>query len=414
MPSSRLAASVLAASVFLSASAHAQFCPLAGDEAARKIVTCKASVSLTDCRFAAQKVGCSVVRELETINAIVITVPRSRESAQKAKLMAMAQVRRVDADEKINWLLAAEAPDDFFLPEPGAFLKPLVTPKEPAAAVKPGETAELPWGILRVNAPAAWGRAQGAGVKVAVIDTGIDKSHPDLSANVAGGWNAVDAANPGDFSDDQGHGTHVSGTIAGLGIKGGVTGVAPKASLYGVKVLDKDGNGTLSDVVAGIDWAVKNKMDVINMSLGADEGSDPLQKAVQAAVKAGITVVAAAGNSSGGPLSFPGAYPESIAVSASAENDGIAQYSSVGDNVAFIAPGSNVLSCAPGGGYAKHSGTSMATPHVVGLAALAISSGARGAQAVRAAFKRAAAPLPGLGAQQQGSGMIDAAKLVGR
>jgi subtilisin len=399
----------LAVLFLLAVSARAQqFCPLSAADSAQRLVLCKPSVTLDACRAAAQTAGCAVVRELPSINAIVIKIPKNRVSLQEARLMGRTEVLTVEADDKINWLKSA----DFVLPSPSAVMAPFVS----SAAKKTAKSAtgpQIPWGIQRVNAPAAWPTTQGARVKIAVIDTGIDSTHPDLKANVAGGWNATDAVNPGNFMDDQGHGTHVSGTIAAVGITGGVVGVAPQASLYGVKVLDKDGNGTISDVIAGIDWAVKNHMDVVNMSLGADSGSDALHQEVQAAVNAGVVIVAAAGNANGGPLSFPGAYPEAIAVSASDENDHFASYSSAGAGVTFIAPGSNVLSTIIGGKYGLDTGTSMATPHVSGLAALAISSGAHGAAAVRSALQSAASPLPGLSASQEGAGMIDAGKLVG-
>lgn len=408
MAPSRKPLGLLAVLLILAAApARAQFCPLSADDTAQRIVMCKTGVTLDACRAAAQAVGCAVVRELDSINAIVITIPKSRAPRQEARLMAMAEVQKVEADDKIYWLKN----EDFTLPAPAAVIAPFVgsAAKTPKAADGP----QMPWGVQRVNAPAAWSTTQGAGVKIAVIDTGIDNTHPDLKANIAGGWNATDAVNPGNFMDDQGHGTHVSGTIAAVGISGGVIGVAPQAQLYGVKVLDKDGNGTLSDVIAGIDWAVKNHMDIINMSLGADTGSDALQQEVQAAVNAGSVIVAAAGNANGGALSFPGAYPEVIAVAASDQSDKFAPYSSQGANVAFIAPGTNILSTIIGGQYGLDTGTSMSTPHVSGLAALAVSLGAHGSAAVRSALQNAASPLPGLSSSQEGAGMIDAGRLVG-
>jgi subtilisin len=390
--------------LLLTAPAAAQFCPLDA-ESVQRIVSCKTAVSLSACRALAQTAGCSVVRELPSINAVVITIPTARLGLQEARLKSRSEIDRVDADKKINWLKQVEG-----LP---AFNDLKITPFAASAAPKlEAADPEQPWGVQRVNASAAWNRTMGQGVKVAVIDTGIDASHPDLAGAVAGGFNAVDSANPDAFGDDQGHGTHVAGTIAAARDGKGVVGVAPKARLYAVKVLDRFGNGSFSEIIAGLEWAVQNKMQVANMSLGADEGSEPLLRAVQAAQKAGLVIVAAAGNASGGAVSFPGAYPETIAVSASDQQDHFASYSSQGEAVAFIAPGSAILSCAPGGKYATHDGTSMATPHVAGLAALAISLGARGEAGVRAALKRAASPLPGLSASQQGAGMIDAAKLL--
>ena len=247
-------------------------------------------------------------------------------------------------------------------------------------------------------------------MKVAVIDTGIDAAHPDLAGQVAGGFNAVDAAKPDAWQDDEGHGTHVAGTIAAKRDGKGVVGVAPKVRLYAVKVLDKDGNGNYSDVIAGIEWAVSHGIKVANMSLGADTGSEALKRAVTAANKAGLLIVAAAGNS-GGPVGFPASYPETIAVAASDIKDGVADFSSRGPEVDFIAPGVDVKSVNKDGGWVELSGTSMATPHVAGLAALAVARGASTPAAIRAMFKKAATPLPGLTSTLQGMGMIDAGKL---
>ena len=227
---------------------------------------------------------------------------------------------------------------------------------------------------------------------------------------MAGGFNAVDPKKS--YKDDQGHGTHVAGTIAAARDGKGVVGVAPLASLYAVKVLDADGNGNFSDVIAGIEWAAKNKMDVANMSLGSDEGNESLRLAVVAAEKAGVVIVAAAGNSSGGPVSFPGTYPQTIAVAASDKTDKFAFFSSKGAEVDLIAPGADINSTKMDGGYEENSGTSMAAPHVAGLAALAIASGARGLAQVKRALEAASAPLKDLKPEEQGKGLPDAAKLV--
>jgi subtilisin family serine protease len=274
--------------------------------------------------------------------------------------------------------------------------------------------SDVPWGIQRVHAPAAWPQTQGAGVKIAVIDTGIDYTHPALQGKVDGGYSALTKTeNPKDYMDDNGHGTHVSGTAAGSHIKG-LVGAAPQARLYAVKVLDSDGSGNLSDVIDGIVWAAKNGMQVANLSLGAPTDSAAMHEAVQYATGMGVVIVAAAGNS-GGAVGFPGAYPEVVTVSASDADDKLAGFSSRGPEVKFIAPGVDVISARLGGGFVSFSGTSMATPHVAGLAALAVAQGwvgLGGPDGVLAQLKKAASPLPGLTAEQQGSGLIDAGKLT--
>lgn len=399
--------------LLIASAARAQFCPLDAGETVQKIVACKQGVSSERCRELAQSVGCSVVRELPSINAIVIELPAFRADAAETKLMRTFQVDLVETDKVVNWLKAvtvappAAAPQFEFGEGVRDILKKISAIK-PAAAPDP----EQPWGIRRVNAEAAWTspRGQGQGAIVAVIDTGISRSHPDLAGVVLGGFNALDPKKPDAWDDDQGHGSHVAGTIAGRRDGKGVVGVAPLAKLYAVKVLDADGNGGYSSVIAGIEWAVKKGAKVANMSLGADEGSEALKRAVAAASKAGMTIVAAAGNG-GGAVGFPASYPETLAIGASDIKDAVAEFSSRGPEVDFIAPGVDVKSVKMEGGYEELSGTSMATPHVAGLAALAVARGASSPAAVRAMLRKAATPLPGLPSITQGMGMIDAGKL---
>jgi subtilisin family serine protease len=268
---------------------------------------------------------------------------------------------------------------------------------------------EIPWGVKRLNAAAAWDYGAGKGVKVAIIDTGMDFNHPDLAPHYKGGYNAIiSTASP---LDDHGHGTHVSGTIGAIKDLAGVVGVAPEADLYAVKVLDKNGSGQYSWIVDGIDWAIANHMQVINMSLGGGSGTEALKQVMIKAEQAGVTVVCAAGNDSG-PVNYPAKYPQAIAVSASDNADKIASFSSRGAEILVIAPGVNIYSTRKGGGYTTMSGTSMASPHVAGLAALAIGAGAKNPAEVRAAFKAAASPLPNLKPTDQGAGLVDAFKLV--
>ncbi|MDA8132072.1 MAG: S8 family serine peptidase [Elusimicrobia bacterium] len=176
-------------------------------------------------------------------------------------------------------------------------------------------------------------------------------------------------------------------------------------------MLDKNGSGQYSWIISGIEWAVEHRMDVINMSLGGGQGNEALQQVMEKAGEAGVTVVCAAGNDSG-PVNYPAKYPQAIAVSASDSSDKIASFSSRGPEIAVIAPGVNIYSTKKGGGYTTLSGTSMASPHVAGLAALAIGAGAHGPDAVRKALTGAAAKLPGLTSDQQGAGLVDAFKLA--
>ncbi len=387
--------------------ARAQFCPMG--ETKRRIVTCRAEISMADCRAEAQKVGCSVVRELALVHAVVIEIPAERVEIAESRLAQASPVNRVDTDERVRWLHSL--PDFNASAVDAGELTRRIKDLQPQFPAFAGAQPVIPWGVARVGAPQAWAKTEGAGAAVAVIDTGIDSTHPDLAGQVAGGVNILDPRHPDNWKDDEGHGTHVAGTIAANGLNGGYAGVAPKAKLYAVKVLDKDGNGNYSDVIAGIEWAMNHGIKIANMSLGADEGSDPLHRAVQAALAKGMIIIAAAGNT-GGSVGYPGAYPEAIAVGASDSSDHVAPFSSRGPEVAYIAPGVDIFSLKMGGGYVSLSGTSMASPHVAGLAALAFAEGATTPSALRAALDKAARPISGLTPDLEGRGMVLAGNIV--
>ncbi|PAO67284.1 MULTISPECIES: subtilisin AprE [Bacillus] len=233
----------------------------------------------------------------------------------------------------------------------------------------------VPYGISQIKAPALHSQGYtGSNVKVAVIDSGIDSSHPDL--NVRGGASFVPSeTNP--YQDGSSHGTHVAGTIAALNNSIGVLGVAPSASLYAVKVLDSTGSGQYSWIINGIEWAISNNMDVINMSLGGPSGSTALKTVVDKAVSSGIVVAAAAGNEgssgSSSTVGYPAKYPSTIAVGAVNSSNQRAAFSSAGSELDVMAPGVSIQSTLPGGTYGAYNGTSMATPHVAGAAALILS-----------------------------------------
>lgn len=229
------------------------------------------------------------------------------------------------------------------------------------------------WGVAHIGSQAVHDQGiYGAGVRIAVLDTGIDYNHEDLKDNYKGGYDFVfDDMDP--FDDNTlSHGTHVSGIIAAKDNGIGVIGVSPNANIYAVKVLDGAGFGTASWIIAGLQWAVDNNMNIVSMSI---EGPDniALHSAVDNAYNSGILLVAASGNTNGGSVSYPGAYDSVIAVSATDANDQKASFSPVGPEVELAAPGVNIYSTVRGG-YASLSGTSMAAPHVTGAAALIYST----------------------------------------
>ena len=236
---------------------------------------------------------------------------------------------------------------------------------------QPSVQAEtVPAGVSQIKAPGAWDSSRGKGIRVAVLDTGIDSAHPDIAPNYKGGISFV----PGQTSmDGNSHGTHCAGTIAAAINGAGVIGVTPAASLYAVKVLDNSGSGQWSWLIAGINWCIQNKMMVLSMSLGGESAPTALEAMCDAAWNSGILLVAAAGNSGPGmgTVNVPGKYANVIAVSAIDSANVIAPFSSRGPEVELSAPGVNILSTIPGGGYGSKSGTSMACPHVSGAAALA-------------------------------------------
>lgn len=283
--------------------------------------------------------------------------------------------------------------------------------------------------ITQIGADQVWSRhgTRGAGVSVAVIDTGIDYRHPALGEGfgpwkkVAGGYDFVyDDQDP---MDDNGHGTHVAGIIAGDGTE--IIGVAPEATLYAYKVLNAGGSGSLSKIIAAIerttdpndDGNTSDRVDVVNLSLGAPLApDDPLVKAVETATRAGIVFCVAAGNRA---LNFtigsPAAAPSAITVGAVDSEDEIATFSSRGPSGAthdikpeVVAPGVSILSSVLNGGVQRFSGTSMATPHVAGAAALLLSLHPDWTPAkVKSAIVSTSTPLGG-NAMTEGAGRLDA------
>ncbi len=251
------------------------------------------------------------------------------------------------------------------------------------------------WGVKRIGAGAVHDNGnKGLGVKIGIIDSGINYNHPDLDGVYISGYDFVQ--NDNDPMDVYGHGTHVAGTACAEDDNFGVVGVAPNCALYSLRVLNDDGVGQWSRVIAAMDWAVTNKLQVVNLSLGSSKNPGTAVKtAFDNAEKAGIVIVAAAGNSGniagkGNNIIYPAKYASVIAVGATDSADKRASFSSTGSELEIMAPGVSVLStwndstsysnpqpiCIDSACYYKYgSGTSMASPHVAGVAALVITKG---------------------------------------
>ena len=204
--------------------------------------------------------------------------------------------------------------------------------------------------------------------RVAVLDTGCDYSHQEIRDRFNPhilGYNFID--NNSNPKDGHGHGTHVSGSVAGVNV-----GVAPYSRLYAVKVLSDSGSGSEAGVIKGIEWCIKNEMDVCNMSLGSSGASSAFQMICDEALKSGVIIVAAAGNEGFGN-SYPAAFESVLSIAAVDRNKRHAEFSNKTTTLDAAGPGKDVLSCIPGGKYAKMSGTSMASPHGTGVISGGIS-----------------------------------------
>lgn len=368
----------------------------------RKIVVFKSGVDEATREALINKVGGEKIKDLRLIRGKAVKLTPGMEKV----LAKQPEVLRIDDDVIVEALVKKESINELEeLMRPG-YIKIVGTPK-------PQPLEVLPWGVDRIDAEKVWGVTTGDPVKVVIIDTGIDLAHPDLKENIKGGYNAIypwKSAN-----DDNGHGTHVAGIVGAIDNEIGVIGVGPKIDLYAVKVLNAAGSGYLSDVIEGLDWAINNGMQVVNMSLGTASNVLSFKEAVQRVNQAGIVQVAAAGNT-GGAVIYPAAYPEVIAVSATDNTDTIASWSSRGPEIDLAAPGVSIYSTYRGSTYKTLSGTSMAAPHVAGAAALVIDAKTCGActpAEVQARLEATAEDLGAIGKDNlYGSGLVDAEKAV--
>ncbi|NDU73226.1 S8 family serine peptidase [Actinomadura sp. DSM 109109] len=356
----------------------------------------------------------STTRELPSIGAVAVRQPKGGAPGLGAALAAMPSARSTGGIRRI-WL---DGRVKAHLAVPSA-----AAPGAPAAAPEGGR---LDRNLRQVGAPEAWGAGHtGKGAKVAVLDTGVDAGHPDLKGRVGETKNFSESA---DTADRVGHGTHVASTVAGTGAASGGRrrGVAPDADLLIGKVLDDEGNGSESAVIAGMEWAAP-RADVVNMSLGGapTDGTDPLSTALDGLTeKHGTLFVVAAGNDGlVGSVGSPGTAGSALTVGAVDASDRLAEFSSRGPrgHVAkpeIVAPGVDIVAARAAGTamgtptgarYTKASGTSMATPHVAGAAALLAAKHPDWKPArLKAALAGTADPATGGDAFERGAGRLDA------
>ncbi|WP_440988302.1 S8 family serine peptidase [Haloarchaeobius baliensis] len=385
-------------------------------------------------QFAAAREGVTVENRFWITNAVLLRVDTDE--------VALTEIAGMSAVEEVHANFDVQAPD----------------PREAASAPRASATSNYntTYGLDQVNATEVWSEygTQGEGVTVAVLDTGIDATHPDIdlysedpgNATYPGGWAEFDGNGemiPGSEPyDDNGHGTHTSGTVAGGDASGEHIGVAPNATLIHGGVLTPEG-GTFSSIIAGMEWAIQEDADVISMSLGCIVGdtacyTDATIEPVQNAEAAGTVVIASAGNDGEGFSSSPGNVYDAVSIGASNENYGIATFSSgmvVNTSQAWgdaapehwpdeyvvpdvSAPGVAVKSSVPGGSYDEYSGTSMAAPHVAGVVALMESAAGPGQLSngqIRTALRETAWKPDGEPAANDtryGSGLVDAKAAV--
>jgi thermitase len=298
------------------------------------------------------KLGGRVVETIPGIDVQVVSVPKNTEVE---KIGQYKKDRNVEFAEPDYVATAILTPDDHYF--------------------------RYQWGMTKIQAPDAWSVTTGSSaIDIAILDTGIDQDHEDLAAKIVANKNFTLSRTVDDL---YGHGTHVAGIAAAITNNAvGVAGVGFNTKLMNVKVLNDSGSGYYSWIANGITWAANNGAKVINMSLGGTSSSSTLESAINYAWSKGVVIVAAAGNNGNTAPVYPAYYPNCIAVAATDQNDARASFSSYGNWVDVAAPGDSIYSTLPNhnykiGGISSYgvlSGTSMAAPHVAGLAGLVWST----------------------------------------
>jgi len=288
--------------------------------------------------------GAHLRRRMEKLNLSVIDVPPGSEEAVMQSLRASGQVTEVEYDY---------------------YAKLGGTSNDPNLAYQ--------WYLSKIQATTAWNTTTGSGVPIAVLDTGVDATHPDLAGRVMGGWNFV--TNTSNTQDTMGHGTAVAGVFGAITNNGiGVAGITWSNPIMPLVVVDSNNYAAYSNIAAAIEYAADHGAKVISVSIGGTTPSSALQAAVDYAWNAGAIVVAAAMNNSSSTPNYPAACTNVVAVAATDETDNLASFSNFGSWITVSAPGNNIETTTLGGGYGMWWGTSLATPVVSGVAALALAA----------------------------------------
>ncbi len=399
------------------------------EDSRRKIVVFQKGISDQAQEQLTSQEGARVLHRLPLVGGVSLELPAGREFQVVEALRRNSAVVGVYGDHLVE---AAHVVS--------------MTPVEPPA------TEILPWGVERIGAPAVFNPMTPRRVPrptVAILDTGIDTKHPELTQYIAGGYNARAGENPANYHDDNGHGTHMAGIIAAASNGQGIIGIASRPSLIAVKVLDSTGHGYLSDLINGLQWVARRGIRVVNMSLSFSEDSPLLEEVTKKLYHTGAIMVAAAGNrcvfgatddggdddggdddggDSGcdlsqdplqGDVKYPARYPWVIAVGATDLYDQVTGYSRSGPELEAVAPGGSktterILSTIGGRGYGLGSGTSQSAAHVTGAVATVLQFAHElSVEEVRALLHTTAKDL-GYPPEQQGAGLIAVDKMINK